>query len=521
MNNDFDNNINNELETEAECAEEQAANAASQIKESDAPQEKSIISGAEDAKEENAADYESDYSEKDKEEFSDNANESGKSYDAKPGFTVTHREIKKNKHTFLKVVALALVAGIVGGSAFGVANTISTRVALSNVSIGTTEVALTKSDSANDGMSSISSIANSCMPSIVAITNRSMSDVMTFFGTYSQESTSTGSGIIIGKNDSELLIVTNYHVIANSKELSVIFSSVESKLEAQDTQSDIQGASGSTKSDIASDNSIPNATVKGYNSDKDLAVIAVSLKDIPSDVLSEIKVAVIGDSSKLKAGDQVVAIGNALGYGQSVTTGIISATNRKITMDGSSGDKRVTNSFIQTDAAINPGNSGGALLNMAGEVIGINSVKIASSGVEGMGYAIPITDVSNIIDELMVKKTRSVVDEKEQGFLGITGADVSSSASQTYGIPTGVFVNSVMEGLGAEKAGIKRGYVITKFDGYTISTIVQLQDRLTYYKAGEKVSVTVEIPDGASYKEEEITVTLSKRSEATKDIKED
>ena len=185
-------------------------------------------------------------------------------------------------------------------------------------------------------------------------------------------------------------------------------------------------------------------------------------------------------------------------------------------MESTDGNKsgNVTNSFIQTDAAINPGNSGGALLNMSGEVIGINSVKIAANGVEGMGYAIPISDVGNIIDELMVKKTRSVVDEKKQGFLGITGATVSSSASQAYGIPTGVFVNSVTKGLAAEKAGIQKGYVITAFDGFSMSSIEQLQDRLTYYKSGEKVKVTVQIPSGNEYKEKEIEVTLSNRSKS-------
>jgi serine protease Do len=257
--------------------------------------------------------------------------------------------------------------------------------------------------------------------------------------------------------------------------------------------------------------SIPSAIVKGYNQDKDLAVIAVSLKDIPAEVLGEIKVAVIGDSSAIKAGDRVVAIGNALGYGQSVTTGIVSAVNRRIT--GETNDGTIDNTFIQTDAAINFGNSGGALLNMYGEVIGINSAKISASGVEGMGYAIPITDVENIIDELMVKKTRKVVDENKQGFLGITGRDVSSAVSESFGIPMGVYVDSVTKGLGAEKAGIKKGYIICTFDGYTITSIAQLQDRLTYYSAGEEVDVLVKIPSGENgYKEKIIKVKLSNKS---------
>lgn len=428
-----------------------------------------------------------------------------------PEFTMTHREKKKDRK-WTRVVALSLVAGIVFGAAFGFSSSISTRIGMSKISIGSTNVALNKAENTSNGeSSSVTAIADACMPAIVAITNRSVSDVMTFFGKYSQESTSSGSGIIIGKNDTELLIVTNYHVVANSKELSVVFSPVESKLEMQAQQSDMGTNS---QSSVLENEDIPTAIVKGYDSDKDLAVIAVALKDISADVLAQIKVATIGDSGTLKPGDQVVAIGNALGYGQSVTTGIISAVNRKITMESADGSSLVTNSFIQTDAAINQGNSGGALLDMQGNVIGINSVKIATTGVEGMGYAIPISDVGSIIDELMLRRTRSVVDEDKQGFLGITGADVSASMSQTFGIPVGVFVEDVMEDLGAQKAGIKKGYVITKFDGYSVTTIAQLQERLRYYKAGEKVEVTVKIPGGESgYTEKVLKVTLSNRSE--------
>lgn len=416
-----------------------------------------------------------------------------------PEFTVTRRPKKKNK--LIKVVALSLVAGIVAGSAFGLANSLVTKFTYSNINIGTTKLEVAK-DSDKKEISDIAAITEACMPAVVAITNRSVSDVMTFFGKYSQESTSSGSGIIIGKNDSELLIVTNYHVVANSKELSVIFSSVEKKLEMQADPNQAMAENSE---------SIPSAIVKGYNQDKDLAVIAVSLKDIPAEVLGEIKVAVIGDSSAIKAGDRVVAIGNALGYGQSVTTGIVSAVNRRIT--GETNDGTIDNTFIQTDAAINFGNSGGALLNMYGEVIGINSAKISASGVEGMGYAIPITDVENIIDELMVKKTRKVVDENKQGFLGITGRDVSSAVSESFGIPMGVYVDSVTKGLGAEKAGIKKGYIICAFDGYTITSIAQLQDRLTYYSAGEEVDVLVKIPSGENgYKEKIIKVKLSNKS---------
>ncbi len=421
-----------------------------------------------------------------------------------PEFNVTHT-VKNKKRVWPKVVALSVLAGILFGTTFGITNGITSGLIMKGIKLEPTKVTLNKSDAKVSGMSNVSKIAEECMPSIVAITNKSVSDVMTFFGKYSQESTSSGSGIIIGKNETELLIVTNYHVVANSKELSVVFSPVESMLEQQ-------AGKGST-----ADLDIPHATVKGYDSNKDLAVIAVKLGDISSDVLSRIKVATIGDSSSLKPGDQVVAIGNALGYGQSVTTGIISAVNRNITMESADGSSTVTNSFIQTDAAINSGNSGGALLDMAGNLIGINSVKIATTGVEGMGYAIPISDVEGIIDNLMLRQTRDVVAAEKQGFLGITGTDVTSSNNETFGIPVGVFVNSVIEGLAAEKAGIKKGYVITKFDGYSITTIAQLQDRLQYYSEGEKVSVTVMVPGNNGYDEKEFTVTLSNRSENTEE----
>lgn len=417
-----------------------------------------------------------------------------------PEFTVTHRYTKKGKNKFIKIVALSLVAGLVAGSAFGFANSLATKFAYSKISIGTTKLEV--SDVKDAEPSDIALIAEECMGAIVAITNRSVSDVMTFFGKYSQESTSSGSGIIIGKNDNELLIVTNYHVVANSKELSVIFSSVENSLELQSEQ----GIDPNSQS-----KNIPTAIVKGYDSDKDLAVIAVALNDISPKLLSEIKIATIGDSSALKAGDRVVAIGNALGYGQSVTTGIVSAVNRKITADSDSGVSNST--FIQTDAAINFGNSGGALLNMRGEVIGINSAKISASGVEGMGYAIPISDVQDIIGNLMLKKTRDVVDEDKQGFLGITGRDVSASISSSFGIPVGVYVESVTEGLAAHKAGIKKGYIITEFDGYSITSIAELQDRLTYYKSGEEVKIEVKIPSGESgYTQKTLKVKLSNRA---------
>ncbi len=416
-----------------------------------------------------------------------------------PPITVTHTVTKKRKAAFVKTVVLALICGVVFGTAFAVVNKLVKDHLMSNIKIGTTDVKLKKAEGAERPESDVSVIAQECMPSVVAITNHSVEDVVTFFGPYSQDITSSGSGIIIEQSDTELLIVTNYHVIANSKELRVVFSVVEKSLESKDGAVTID------------DEAIPKAVVKGYDASKDLAVIAVPLDDIPKEILTKIKKAQIGDSSTLKPGDAVVAIGNSLGYGQSVTTGIVSAVDRNITMQSVDGRGTVTNSYIQTDAAINQGNSGGALLDMNGHVVGINSAKIVTTGVEGMGYAIPISDVENIINDLMSKQTRHTVDEDEQGFLGITGSDVTTEAAQMYGMPQGVFVNDVEKGLAAEKAGLEPGYIITEFEGDEITSMTQLKDRLTYYKAGEKVELTVKIPNGTSYTEKKLTLTLSKK----------
>ena len=305
------------------------------------------------------------------------------------------------------------------------------------------------------------------------------------------ESTSVGSGIIIGKNDTELLIVTNNHVVEGADTLSASFI----------------------------DNSVYEATIKGTDSDNDLAVIAVPLSSISDDTMSQIAVAAVGDSDSLKVGEQVVAIGNALGYGQSVTTGIVSATDRTLSSSDSSDSNALISStvttketptYIQTDAAINPGNSGGALVNMKGEVIGINSAKLASTEVEGMGYAIPITRVSSIIEELMNETTRTKVADSQKSSIGIAGITVDSNINAAYGIPAGVYVASVTQGSGAEAAGIRKGDVITKFDGKTVSTIQELKEKLQYYAAGETVSITVQSPgEGGTYTEKELTITLS------------
>ena len=309
------------------------------------------------------------------------------------------------------------------------------------------------------------------------------------YGAYSPEQREvqgSGSGIIIGKNDSELLIATNYHVVEGAETLSVGFC----------------------------DSTACEAKVKGYDSERDLAVVAVSLDDIDSDTMDAITIATIGNSDDLKVGAQVVAIGNALGYGQSVTTGIVSAKNRQLNSDDTVGDydsdSNSATNLIQTDAAINPGNSGGALLNMNGEVVGINSAKLASTAVEGIGYAIAISDVTDTLESLMNEETRDKVDN--HGVLGITVKSVDSAVSEAYGVPEGVLVRDVTEGGAADKAGIEAKTIITKFAGKVVTTKEQLVDFLSYYEPGEDVELTIEVPDGKGYKEETVTVTLGENT---------
>ena len=309
------------------------------------------------------------------------------------------------------------------------------------------------------------------------------------YGAYSPEQREvqgSGSGIIIGKNDSELLIATNYHVVEGAETLSVGFC----------------------------DSTACEAKVKGYDSERDLAVVAVSLDDIDSDTMDAITIATIGNSDDLKVGAQVVAIGNALGYGQSVTTGIVSAKNRQLNSDDTVGDydsdSNSATNLIQTDAAINPGNSGGALLNMNGEVVGINSAKLASTAVEGIGYAIAISDVTDTLESLMNEETRDKVDNN--GVLGITVQSVDSAVSEAYGVPEGVLVRDVTEGGAADEAGIEAKSIITKFAGKVVTTKEQLVDFLSYYEPGEDVELTIEVPDGKGYKEETVTVTLGENT---------
>lgn len=357
-----------------------------------------------------------------------------------------------------------------------------------SASLSTTTNGLTTSNAAyskNKVDANIAAIAKNCLPSVVSITNKGVTEVQTFFGKYLQDTEGSGSGIIIGENDTELLIVTNYHVVSGGNELTVVFS--------YDEDSD--------------DPSIVTAKIKGYDADKDLAVIAVPLSEVTDEMRAQIKVATIGSSSDLELGQEVVAIGNALGYGQSVTTGIISALNREVTVSDDNGGT-ITNKLIQTDAAINPGNSGGALLNMNGELIGINSVKVSSSSVEGMGYAIPISDVQSIIEELMLKESREVVSESAQGYLGISGTDVTNEINETYDLPLGVFITKIYDGSPAASAGLAKGNIITKFDGQTIKTWNDLVTVLTYYRAGETVDVVAMVQGADGYVEKTFTLML-------------
>ena len=392
----------------------------------------------------------------------------------------------KPKKGYMKKVALVVGAAVLFGAVGGVTmqgtsyltgkllgkntkSTVGTTKTVSNAKLTTSTSTVT---------SDVSDIVENTLPSIVSITNMSVQEVQNFFGGISQqESESAGSGIIISQNDSELLVVTNNHVVEGSDTLTVTFN----------------------------DGNSVEAQIKGTDSARDLAVVAVPLDKISDDTMNAIKVATLGDSDSLKVGEPAIAIGNALGYGQSVTTGIVSATGR--TIDGFDGE------YIQTDAAINPGNSGGALLNANGEVIGINSAKINSSAVEGMGFAIPISDASDVIQNLMNKETRSKVSDEERGYLGIKGYDVSEEGAQMYNMPTGVYVKEVMSGGGDEKAGLTKGSIITGFEGSSISGMSSLQEQLQYYKAGEEVTLTVQIPDkNGEYTEKDIKVTLGKNS---------
>lgn len=386
---------------------------------------------------------------------------------------------KKGAPRWLKVACLGLIFGLVASAAFQTSNLVAGKL-LGNSSgnnakeAKTVESAKLTSGSGSSATSDIAQIVENTMPSVVSITNMSVQQVQNFFGgVQEQEVTSAGSGIIISQTDAELLIVTNNHVVEGSDTLTVSFIDEESV----------------------------EANIKGTDASKDLAVIAVDLKDIKDSTMDAIAVAQMGDSSKVQVGETAIAIGNALGYGQSVTTGIISATNREL--------EDFDIALLQTDAAINPGNSGGALLNANGEVIGINTAKASSTEVEGIGYAIPISQVSDVITKLMNQETKVKVSDAERGYLGIEGVDVTSDSAQMYDMPEGVYVAGVTKGGGAEKAGITKGSVITELEGTNIDSMDTLQEQLQYYEAGKTVQVTVQIPSSSgSYKEKTFEVTL-------------
>lgn len=339
--------------------------------------------------------------------------------------------------------------------------------------------------------SGVAEVAEDVMPALVSITNMSVQKVQDWFSgqTYDIQGESAGTGVIMGENDDELLIVTNNHVVEDASDLTVSFIDEESV----------------------------KAQVKGTDAGNDLAVVAVDLSDIPDDTLTQIRIANVGDSDDVKVGEQVVAIGNALGYGQSVTTGIISALNRDITV--ADGRNAVDyEGLIQTDAAINPGNSGGALLDMKGRVIGINSAKAGENGVEGMGYAIPTSKALPIIEKLMNKTTRSKVDENDAAYIGITGEDVTEDVQQMYGMPAGIYIVSVADNSPAAEAGLTRRMIITRFDDSEVTSMSDLQDLLQYYKGGETVNVTVATQgDGGEFTEQDLSLTLGLRSDYVQD----
>lgn len=427
-----------------------------------------------------------------------------------------------NKNTVKKMIKkgakVTLCAALAGGLLLGGYNGITYFTdGVQNVSASSnkTNLTMTKSEKKSKdkkdtkdkkteakGSLDVSDIAAEAMPSVVSITTKSIQEVQNYYGMFGmyggyapsqeEEVEGSGSGIIIGKNDDELLIATNYHVVEGADTLSVSFI----------------------------DNSAYEGTVKGYEENKDLAVVSIPLEDISDDTMDQISIATIGSSDDLVVGEQVIAIGNALGYGQSVTTGIVSAKNRR--MDSTSGsfssdedDNRNGVNLIQTDAAINPGNSGGALLNMNGEVVGINSAKLASTDVEGMGYAIAVSDVSDILENLMNEEPREKLEEGENGVLGISGRTVSEEG-QVYGIPQGVFVGEVTEGGPAEEAGIKVNSIITEFAGKSVVSIEQLVNYLQYYEPGEEVEVVLQVQDGDAYKEKTVTVTLGENENKDK-----
>ena len=384
---------------------------------------------------------------------------------------------------WLRLVCMAVVFGIIAGGVMVGMNYLGGCMASEEESIPQTSTV--KVTAQAEDSDAVVAVAREAMPSVVTISTMSVEEMRSFFGgTQEIQVQGAGTGVIVNKNESELLIATNNHVVEGATQLSVGFVD-QSSVEAQ---------------------------VKGTDVDNDLAVVAVQLSDIPAETLSQLKIATIGDSDELELGQPVVAIGNALGYGQSVTTGVVSALNRDLSLTDESGTAITSTGLIQTDAAINPGNSGGALLNMAGELIGINEAKTSSSGsggsVDNIGFAIPIDKAEDSLKELMNLPTREKVDPSEASYLGIEGETITQDITQLYGIPTGVGVVAVEQGSPAEKAGIQQGDVITQFDGRAVANQQQLSDTLQYYKAGETVDVTLQRADNGKYAEQTVSVTL-------------
>lgn len=408
------------------------------------------------------------------------------------GKTPKKKKEHKKMPKAVAVTGLALMFGVVSSATFLTTNYVGTKVlklgttqkstSTTSTSAVTSNASLTKTSSVVT--SDVSSVVENVMPSIVSITNMSVQEVQNFFGgTSKQESESAGTGIIISQNDSELLVVTNNHVVAGSNTLTVTF---------------------------ADGNSV-EANIKGTDSEYDVAVVAVPLDSISEDTKKAISVATLGDSTELKVGEPAIAIGNALGYGQSVTTGVISALNRSVSETNETTGETTESSvkLIQTDAAINPGNSGGALVNASGEVVGINSSKLVGDSVEGVGYAIPISDVSDLIENLMNQETKTKVAEADQGAIGIKGMSVSTEYSQQLNMPEGVYVSEVTKGGRAEKAGMTRGCIITGINGTTVSSMDGLQEQLQYYAKGDEVELTIQVPQSnGEYQEQSVNVTL-------------
>ena len=434
----------------------------------------------------------------------------------KPSGPSGHR---RNQNSFQKkagtTIALAVIFGLVAAVVFQAANFAADRflnTGKSSVQIKTTDSVDLQETASDDSTAdkvlsdsengTVAAVAQASMPSVVAITTVSVQEIPSFFGysSHQYKSASTGSGIIVGDNDDELLIATNNHVVDGATTLSVCF--IGDDVANAETETVNAGDNG----DLNVEDAV-SAKIKGTDADNDLAVVAVKKSDIPEDTLNQIKIAQIGSSDDLAVGQQVVAIGNALGYGQSVTSGWISALNRTISTD----DGTNSTGLIQTDAAINPGNSGGALLNMKGELIGINSAKYADSAVEGMGYAIPISKAKPILEELMNRETREKVDSSKKGYLGVSLANLTTEAIEMYNMPTGAFVRNVEDDSPAQEAGICKGDIIVKFDGQKVSDGDDLLDKLQYYKSGEKIEAVIARATNGEYEENTVELTLGTR----------